>query len=165
MSEKPSFYRGWNETESAANTDYQPTYPYNNVTQTRSGHMFELDDTKGRERVRLQHRANTFIEMHPNGDEVHKIYGDGYEIILGGKNVQINGQCNISIAGACVVNITGDSIMNIDGNFSYVSSEEFYSFKKHLSHIYYPNSKYPYYSRTLNKTSEIRKSKNSKISA
>ena len=63
---KPDAYWGWTEPESAANTDYQPVYPYNNVTQTRSGHMFELDDTKGRERVRLQHRANTFIEMHRN---------------------------------------------------------------------------------------------------
>jgi hypothetical protein len=41
---KPDAYWGWTEPESAANTDYQPVYPYNNVTQTRSGHMFELDE-------------------------------------------------------------------------------------------------------------------------
>ena len=59
----------WTEPESAANTDYQPVYPYNNITQTEAGHTFELDDTPTRERVRLQHRSGTFIEMHPNGDE------------------------------------------------------------------------------------------------
>jgi hypothetical protein len=96
--------------------DNPPEYPYNQIQQSESGHSIELDDTPSKERVRIQHRSGTFTEMQPNGDEVHKIYGDGYEIILGGKNVQINGQCNISIAGACVVNITGDSIMNIDGN-------------------------------------------------
>jgi hypothetical protein len=30
------------------------------------------------------------LKCNLNGDEVHKIYGDGYEIVLGGKNVQIN---------------------------------------------------------------------------
>jgi hypothetical protein len=54
--------------------------------------------------------------MQPDGTEVHKIYGDGYEIIMGGKNVSIKGQCNITVEGPCVVNIKGDSIMNVEGN-------------------------------------------------
>ena len=106
----------WTQPESAANTDYQPIYPYNNVTQTRSGHMFELDDTKGRERVRLQHRANTFIEMHPNGDFVHKVFGDGYEIIVKDKNVQIKGACNITVEGDAYLYVMGDKVEQIDGN-------------------------------------------------
>jgi hypothetical protein len=126
---KPDRYFGWNEPESAANTDYPPVYPYNNVTQTKSGHMFELDDTKGRERVRLQHRANTFIEMHPNGDEVHKIWGDGYVITLGDHNISIgveggkpgtDGQerckLNITVYGDVNMHVTGDKTETIDGN-------------------------------------------------
>jgi hypothetical protein len=93
-----------------------PAYPYNQVQQSESGHSIEMDDTPERERLRLQHRSGTFLEMQPNGDEVHKIYGDGYEIIYGKKNVQINGQCNITVNGACVVNIKGDSVMSIGGN-------------------------------------------------
>ena len=78
----------WTEPESAANTDYQPVYPYNSVTQSESGHSLELDDTPGRERVRLQHgTGNTFIEMQATGDEIHKIFGNGYEIVLKNKNV------------------------------------------------------------------------------
>ena len=94
----------------------KPQYPYNNISQTKSGHSFEMDDTPKKERVRVQHRAGTFLEMQPNGDEVHKIYGDGYEIIFGNKNVKIKGQCNITIDGACVVNIVGDSVMNVQGD-------------------------------------------------
>jgi len=93
-----------------------PKYPYNQIQQSESGHSIELDDSPSKERVRFQHRSGTFTEMQPNGDEVHKIYGDGYEIVLGGKNVQINGQCNITIDGACVVHIKGDSFMQVDGN-------------------------------------------------
>ena len=52
----------WTEPESAANTDYQPVYPYNNVTETESGHSWEMDDTPGAERIHLNHKANTFFD-------------------------------------------------------------------------------------------------------
>lgn len=116
MTTAPDNYKGFFEPESAANTDYQPTYPYNNVKQTRSGHMFEMDDTKDRERVRLQHRTGTFIEMHPNGDEVHKIFGDGYEITVKDKHVQIQGKCVIEILGDAFVHIAGDKTETVDGS-------------------------------------------------
>lgn len=106
----------WTEPESAANTDYQPIYPYNNIQQTESGHSFEMDDTPTRERVRLQHRSGSFIEMHPNGDEVHKIIGKGYEIVVSDKNVLIKGICNITIQGDSVLNVQGDAYTQIDGN-------------------------------------------------
>lgn len=105
----------WTEPESAANTDYPPQYPYNNVQQTESGHTFEMDDTPGQERVRLQHRYGSFIEFHPNGDEVHKIVGKGYEIIASDKNVLIKGVCNITIEGDSVLHVKGDSYNQIDG--------------------------------------------------
>jgi len=104
----------WTEPESAANTDYQPIYPYNNVQQTEAGHSFEMDDTPTRERIRLSHRANTFIEMHPNGDEVHKIFGNGYEIVIKDKNVLISGVCNITIEGNSVMTVKGDSYINCE---------------------------------------------------
>ena len=108
----------WTEPESAANTDYQPVYPYNNVTQTESGHSFELDDTPARERVRLQHRSGTFIEMHPNGDEVHKVYGDGYEITIKNKNVLIKGTCNITVEGDCNMQVLKDFNMSVKGDYN-----------------------------------------------
>lgn len=61
--------------------------------------------------------------------------------------------------GAIHCIIGNHEIMNVEGNFSYVSSAEFYSFKNHLSHVYYPNSKYPYHSRTLHNTRQTQKSK------
>ena len=122
MSDKPSFYDGWTEPESAANTDYQPVYPYNNVTQTPGGHSFEMDDTPDRERVRIQHGKGNFIEMHPNGDQVMKIYKDGYTIILGDHNIQIGtegstaAKLNITVYGDVNMHVTGDKVEQIDGN-------------------------------------------------
>jgi hypothetical protein len=118
MATKPTNDFSWTEPESAANTDYQPIYPFNNITATPSGHTFEMDDTPTRERVRLQHRSGTFIEMHPNGDEVHKVYGDGYEITIGGKNVKIQGACNIEIDGTANINIIKDLNLQVGGDFT-----------------------------------------------
>ena len=106
----------WAEPESPFNPDNQPVYPHNKVWETESGHSFEMDDTKDRERIRLQHRSKTFIEMHPDGSEVHKIYGDGYEIVIGNKNVLIKGHCSVTIEGDSVVHVKGDKIEKIEGN-------------------------------------------------
>lgn len=114
---KPDFFKGWTEPESAANTAYPPDYPYNQVIGTESGHLFEMDDSPGRERVRLTHRTGTFIEMHPNGDEVHKVYGDGYEITIKDKNVLIKGTCYVTIEGDALTNIKGSKIEYVEGNY------------------------------------------------
>ena len=111
----------WNtimEPESAANKENRPTWPYNNATQTESGHSFEMDDTPDRERVRLQHRSNTFIEMHPNGDEVHKIYGNGYEIVIKDKKVLVKGSCTIVIEGDAGIEVKGDAYTQVHGNLT-----------------------------------------------
>ena len=119
---KPDFFNGFVEP-TVANTDYQPIYPYNNATQTPSGHSFELDDTPTRERIRLQHRSNTYIEMQPGGDEVHKIFGDGYTITLGDHNISIgvdDGQkakkLNITVFGDVNMTVKGDLLETVEGN-------------------------------------------------
>lgn len=121
---KPSFVTAWSEPPSAASVDTPPVYPYNNVTETKGGHLFEMDDTPERERVRLQHRLGTFVEMHPNGDEVHKIVRNGYTIIAGDHNISIGvddgnlaKKLNITVYGDVYMNIKGDRIEEIDGNF------------------------------------------------
>lgn len=122
--QKPSFIDAWTEPESAANTDYPPVYPYNNATLTKGGHSFELDDTPTRERIRLQHSSNTFLEMHPNGDEVHKIVRDGYHIVEGDNYIRIGvddgnkaKKLQIEVYGDVKMHVHGNMVQQIDGNF------------------------------------------------
>lgn len=122
MTTKPDFYTGFTEPESAANVDFQPEYGSNYVIHTTRGHSFEMDDTPGRERIRLQHRSaddgtpGSFIEMHPNGDQVYKVMGDDYEIIVKDKNVLISGKCSVTIIGDTSVTIQGNKTEEIYGN-------------------------------------------------
>lgn len=112
MAIDPSTY-SWTEPESA----FASKYPYNNVTQTESGHFQEWDDTPGAERIRTQHRSGSFTEIQPNGTEVHKVIGDNYEITAGNNYVKVKGICNITIEGDCVVNVKGDKLERIEGNY------------------------------------------------
>ena len=96
-------------------SDYQAKYPYNNLTQTESGHLFEMDDTPGAERIRLQHRSGTFTETQADGTQIHKIVGTNYEIIAKDNNVLIKGVCNITIQGDSIMHVQGDATMQVDG--------------------------------------------------
>lgn len=110
----------WNtilEPQSESNLDTRPLYPYNNISYTESGHLFEMDDTPGRERIRLQHRSNTFIEMHSDGTEVHKIWGDGYEIVLCNKKVLVKGSCTIAVDGNAAIEVKGNAWNTVKGNY------------------------------------------------
>lgn len=108
----------WTEPKSAANEKEKPEYPYNNATVTDSGHSFELDDTPNRERVRLFHRKGTFIEFHPNGDQVVRVVGKDYEITASDKNVSIGGNCNLTIEGDYSLKVKGNYNVEVDGDYT-----------------------------------------------
>lgn len=102
----------WSEPKSQYNT--KP--PYNNVTETMSGHVFELDDTPGAERVHLNHKANTFFEIAPDGTMVTKVQGDNFQVIVKDNNVHIKGVCNVTIDGNSNLYVKGDVYEKVDGN-------------------------------------------------
>ena len=112
MAVDPTTY-SWTEPEST----FASKYPYNNVTETESGHFQEWDDTPGAERIRTQHRTGTFTEVQPNGTRVNKIVGDNYEIVAVNNYVKISGFCSVTIEGDSVVNIKGDKVERIEGNY------------------------------------------------
>lgn len=101
----------WDEPK----TEYNAKYPYNNVTESESGHIFEVDDTPGAERIHEAHRNGTFRELFPNGDKVEKITKDNYQIIMGNDKVYIMGKCQVTIQGDAELRIRGDYDVLIDG--------------------------------------------------
>ena len=102
----------WIEPEST----FVGEYPYAHVTETESGHLFALDDTKDSETIRLAHRMGTFTEIQPDGTRVDKIVGDGYQIIAKNNHVLIKGVCNITIEGDSILRVMGDADMKVDGD-------------------------------------------------
>ena len=96
-------------------TAYAAEYPNNKVTQTTSGHIIEIDDTPGAERINVRHRSGTFVEIHPNGDVVQN-NGNRFQITTGNDNVHITGVCNLTIDQDCNTTILGDWNIDVTGN-------------------------------------------------
>ena len=93
-------------------------YPYNHVFESESGHIREIDDSPGAERLFTQHKSGTFEEIHPDGTKVVKIIGDNYEIIAGSSNVYITGNVNITTEGTVREYIKGDYHLEVEGNYT-----------------------------------------------
>ena len=93
-------------------------YPYNHVHETESGHIREIDDSPGSERLFTQHMSGTFEEIHPDGSKVVKIVGDNYEIVAGASNVSITGNVNLTVAGTVRELIRGDYHLEVEGNYT-----------------------------------------------
>ena len=110
---------------SDANPYISASYPYNHVFESESGHITEVDDSPGAERMFRQHMSGTFEEIHPDGSMVTKIVGDNYEIVVGKQNIVIKGikdndndvVQNITIEGSVRELIKGDYIQEIEGDF------------------------------------------------
>ena len=110
----------WKEKE----TDYKALYPYNNTEQSESGHIFEIDDTPGAERIHQQHRSGTFQEIHPDGSKVEKVMADNfhitqqneYKLNLGNYEVTIKKNKGERVEGDVFVHINGERSLKIDSN-------------------------------------------------
>ena len=71
----------WNEPHPKSVTaDESPytsaKYPYNHDQESEAGHIHEIDDKPGGERLMQQHSTGTFQEIHPDGTKMVKVIGD-----------------------------------------------------------------------------------------
>lgn len=87
-------------------------YPYNKVYESESGHVIQVDDTPGSERLDVFHRSGTFEEIHPNGDRVTKVVRDRYTSILRDDYLHIDGFCDVTIDKALKIIVNKDNIEN-----------------------------------------------------
>lgn len=105
----------WSEPQ----TPYATQYPENKVTETNSGHVIELDDTEGAERLHVYHKAGTFYEVHPDGSQVVRIVkddytiiaGDGYFCIEGNATGYVGGNNDLKIDGTNTIDVQGQSVL------------------------------------------------------
>ena len=102
----------WDEPESA----FRGAYPYNKVTQTESGHIIEVDDTPGSERLHIYHTSGTYIEIDSNGSVIKRTKGSSYEIIDRNGKISIAGRADISVNGACNIFVGNDANIEVEGD-------------------------------------------------
>jgi len=94
---------------------YGAEHPNNTVYESPSGHLIEIDDTSGAERIHIYHTSGTFIELHPDGSAVYKTQGDDYKITqgdsydlsVGARTSDFGGEYSQSVNGNKTVTLTG----------------------------------------------------------
>ena len=119
----------WSEPTSP----YAAQFPYNKVQQTESGHVFELDDTPGAERVHLFHRSGSFIEFHPNGTVVYKNLKDGYSVTMGDHHIKVGGKCHIAVDSHATLYVEGNVDVQSEGNVSVQVKRDFAVYANNIS--------------------------------
>jgi len=96
--------------------DAVPRYPYNKVHETEGGHVLEIDDTPGNERISTYHTSGTNEEYQANGNKTITIVGSNYKAVYGSDNIYIMGDANITIDGNLRQFVKGNYHLEVSGN-------------------------------------------------
>lgn len=104
----------WSEKDSGAS----PQYPHNKVIETTSGHIIEIDDTPGKERLHIFHKSGTFHEFHTDGTLVSNVKGGDYKIVQKDMNIHVKGNVKLNVDGNVTETIKGNKTSNITGNYT-----------------------------------------------
>ena len=96
------------EVEPAAATQYGMA----DVRETASGHVIELNDTPGGERILFKHKTGAGIEVRPDGTVLVVSTKNKVEICHGSNEVIVEGEANLSYKGNLTLNVTGDFNVN-----------------------------------------------------
>ena len=100
-------------------------YPLNNVNETVSGHITEIDDTPGSERILFRHRTGAGIEMRADGTVIVNSRNNTIRISGGDEKVIVEGDGEISYNGNLTLNVAGDFDVRVGGNYNvHVSGDE-----------------------------------------
>lgn len=95
---------------------YKAEYPYNKVISTEAGHVIELDDTPGNERVHIYHTAGAYIEINRTGQMVIKTPDDSFDIVGKNKNIFVKGDCNLQVQGNLNAVVKGNLTSATEGD-------------------------------------------------
>lgn len=112
----PSPSRQWSEPKSP----YAAQYPFNHVFESESGHVFEIDDTPGAERLHFWHRSGTFVEIQggKDGDFVLKVAGKRFEVTMEQSYAHYQNTANVTVDGECNIYCRSNANLQVDGNLN-----------------------------------------------
>ena len=85
----------WDEPE------YLPEdkYPNNIVIATHGGHVIEIDNTEGGERLHYYHPSHSYLEFNQDGDLIIRNAQDRYDISMQDYNSYVENDRNITVGG------------------------------------------------------------------
>jgi hypothetical protein len=90
-------------------TPYNATYPHNHVYESEAGHIREMDDTPGAERIHERHASGSGYEIGPDGTKVTRVKQDNYTLTTNDDFVHIKGNSSTTVDGGVRVFVNADA--------------------------------------------------------
>jgi len=97
-------------------------YPYNNVYESESGHLFEMDDTPKDERIQLFHRSGSYFEYAADGSVTEKVQAKKSETVRAGSTLYVGENLTVIVKGNANYQVDGDFSISCK-NFSLSAKE------------------------------------------
>lgn len=94
------------------------TAPLNQVKRTVSGHVTEVDDTPGRERMLFKHKTGAGIELRADGSVIINATNNIVRVAAGGEKVIIEGDGELVYHGNLKLKVDGDFDLDVGGNIN-----------------------------------------------
>ena len=95
---------------------FEAEYPYNQSTITRGGHEIHINDTPGKESLRIAHTIGTYAEIDRNGRTVVTSANGAYFYMKNGMTTTIDGHNDLKISGVQNINVDGSVNDETAGN-------------------------------------------------
>lgn len=96
---------------------FRGKYPYNKTFRSESGHVMEIDDTPGQERLLNYHTIGTYEEIDCTGRRVVKVVGDNFTVIAHDDNIYVDGSVNLFVSGNVRASVSGDMVAQVGNEF------------------------------------------------
>ena len=97
------------------------TAPLNQVRRTVSGHVQEVDDTPGRERMLFRHKTGAGVELRSDGSVIINATNNMIRIAGGSEKVIIEGDGHLVYHGNLKMKVDGDFDLDVGGNINMTS--------------------------------------------
>ena len=97
--------------------DYTPSqYPFCQVQESLSGHVIEIDDTRGIERLLIKHSTGSGVEMRSDGTIIISTMRNQITVVNGQQTIRVEGDAKMQYDGNLDVTVSGDYTLNVKGN-------------------------------------------------
>lgn len=93
-------------------------YPMNQVRRSVTGHVTEIDDTPGRERMLFKHKTGAGIDMRPDGTVIVNTTNNQITIAGGDQSVIIEGNGKMTYHGNLSMRVDGNFDLDVGGNMN-----------------------------------------------
>ena len=93
-------------------------YSMNQVKETVSGHVTEMDDTSNNERILFKHKSGTGIDMRADGTIIVSSKTNTVQICGADHKVLIEGDGEIHYLGNLTLHVAGDMDVDVKGNYN-----------------------------------------------